>query len=130
MKYLAFDAYIDFEPPDERVDNSPLSSEEISHYVMEWATTEGYSEREINTEGPQQFVIEFSDTDYEQDEVDVQFSLRAVDTDGHESDPAFYQLTLAPSDFTVGSTANVPLGDGVVLVIFILFAGIANRTIH
>jgi|TARA_E500000318_G_scaffold111977_2_gene133056 hypothetical protein len=130
MKYLAFDAYIDFEPPDERIDGSLLSSEEISHYVMEWATTEGYSEREINTEGAQRFVIEFTDADYEQDEVDVQFSLRTVDTDGLESDPAFYQLTLAPSDFTVGSTANVPLGDGVVLVLFILFAGIVNRTIH
>lgn len=130
MKYLAFDAYIDFEPPDKRTDGSVLHSEDISHYVMEWATTESYNEREIDTEGVQQFVIEFTDADYEQDEVDVQFSLRTVDTDGTESDPAFYQLTLAPSDFTVGSTANVPLGDGVVLVIFILFAGIVSRTVH
>lgn len=130
MKYLAFDAYIDFKSPDERTDGSTLTSEELSHYIVEWATTESYSEREINTEGVQRFVIEFTDTDYEQDEVDVQFSLRAVDTGGTESDPAFYQLTLAPSDFTVGSTANVPLGDGVVLVLFILFAGVVNRTIH
>lgn len=97
---------------------------------MEWATTESYSEREINAEGAQQFVIEFTDSDYEQDEVDVQFSLRAITADGQQSDPAFYQLTLVPSEFAVGSTANVPLGDGVVLVIFILFAGIVNRTIH
>ena len=130
MKYLAFDAYIDFEPPDERTDGSILTPEELSHYIVEWATTESYSEREINTEGAQRFVIEFTDADYEQDEVDVQFSLRAVDTCGTESDPAFYQLTLAPSDFTVGSTANVPLGDGVILVLFILFAGVVNRTIH
>ena len=130
MYYLAFDAYIDFDPPITRVDGTPLTEGEVSYYVMEWATTQGYSEREIESQGVQQFVIEFTDTDYEQDEVDVQFSLRAVDTDGHESDPAFYQLTLAPSDFTIGSTANVPLGDGVVLVIFILFAGIVSRTIH
>ena len=130
MKYLAFDAYIDFEPPDQRSDGSVLHAQDISHYLMEWATTESYSEREINTEGAQQFVIEFTDSDYEQDEVDVQFSLRAITANGQQSDPAFYQLTLAPSEFAVGSTANVPLGDGVVLVIFILFAGIVNRTIH
>tara|TARA_S200002703_G_C3790778_1_gene244045 strand:+ start:532 stop:924 length:393 start_codon:yes stop_codon:yes gene_type:complete len=130
MYYLAFDAYIDFDPPTSRVDGTLLPEHELSHYVMEWATTEGYNEREIDTQGVQQFVIEFSSTDYEQDEVDVEFSLRAVDTDGTESNPAFYQLTLAPSNFTIGSTANVPLGDGVVLVIFILFAGIVSRTIH
>lgn len=128
--FLAFEARIHFTPPTSRQDGSLLSENEISHYVMEWATTESYSEQEIYAEGTQKFFIEFDDEDYRDDKVDVQFSLRAVDSAGLHSMPAFYELTLAPSDFDVGSTANVPLGDGVVVVIFILCAGIFSQRLH
>lgn len=130
MHYLAFTANIEFEAPESRVDGTVLHPHELSHYVMEWSTSVSYDEREILNQGEQQFVIEFTAEDYNQNEVPVEFSLRAVDENGLESDSVFYTLTLNPSDFSVGTTANVPIGDGIIIVLFIIFVGITHRTLH
>lgn len=128
--YLAFEAELVWEPPTTRENGVLLNSEEIDKFVVEWATSYGFSEKTIENGETNTFFVEFSDKELHNGEIDVQFGLRAIDQAGLQSDPAFYTLTLSIDGRNVGQSANVPLHDSLALILFIIFYGVVSLTRH
>ena len=128
--YITFDAAISSEVLLNPKTDTILNGQDIDKFVLEWATNQSFSEKTVENGKKNTFFVEFSDKALHNGEVDVQFSLRGIDANGLESDAAYYDLTLGLGGHNVGHYANVPLHDGIALLLFITFYGSVSRTRH
>ena len=131
MNHITFRSEITFDEPDCRVDGSYLHPDEISHYELEMVVPNGVIQKVIaGSPYVDSYSFFLTSEQVALGSVEIDVLLTVFDKQGTASEPAEYTFALDLDDAQVSEVHNVPLPEGILVVLLLSFSYISKRVLH